>query len=47
VGNNANPTLNGGKVTNRTTTWKYAYSNTNLVAFGTYNGTITYTASMP
>jgi hypothetical protein len=48
VGASANPKLNGAsKVTTQATTWKYAYSNTNLVAFGTYNGTITYTASMP
>ncbi len=36
-----------GKVTNQNTTWNYAYSNTNVVAPGTYEGQITYTATMP
>jgi hypothetical protein len=47
VGASASPLLNSAKVTERSTTWKYAYSNTNIAAAGTYNGTVTYTASMP
>lgn len=46
VGGNASPTATG-KITNRTATWNYAYSNTNVVAPGTYEGQITYTATMP
>lgn len=47
VGGTASPMLNSTKVTTRNTTWNYAYSNTNVVAPGTYTGQITYTASMP
>ncbi len=46
VGGTAAPLLNSTRVTNRTATWNYRYSNTNVVAPGTYSGTITYTASM-
>lgn len=41
------PMLNSAKVTTRNTTWNYAYSNSNVVAPGTYTGQITYTATMP
>jgi hypothetical protein len=34
-------------VTNRTANWTYAYANTANAAAGTYEGTITYTATMP
>jgi hypothetical protein len=44
----------GTKVTNRTATWTYSYTNSNVVPPGTYgsidgtqNGRLTYTASMP
>ena len=47
VGGTANPTLSAGRVTNRTATWNFAYSNTDIPAPGTYTGQITYTASMP
>lgn len=47
VGGTANPTLSAGRVTNRTATWNFAYSNTNMPAPGTYTGQITYTATMP
>ena len=47
VGGTSTPVLSAGKVTNRTATWNYAYSNTNVVAPGTYAGQITYTATMP
>ena len=47
VGASANPTLTAGKVTNRTATWSFAYSNTNIPAPGTYTGQVTYTATMP
>ncbi|MFM9902668.1 MAG: hypothetical protein ACKVOT_16770, partial [Polaromonas sp.] len=48
-GGTANPTFNTGstKVTTRTANWTYAYANTVTPAAGTYNGTVTYTASMP
>lgn len=36
-----------GKVTDQNTTWNFAYANTNVVAPGTYEGQITYTATMP
>lgn len=39
--------VTSGAVTNRSTTWNYAYSNTNVVAPGTYDGQITYTATAP
>lgn len=47
VGASANPTLSGGKVTNRTATWSFAYSNSAVPAPGTYTGQVTYTATMP
>ena len=47
VGASANPTLSGGKVTNRTAVWNFAYSNTAVAAPGTYSGQVTYTATMP
>lgn len=47
VGASANPALNGTKVTNRTATWSYRYANATVPAAGTYNGTVTYTATMP
>lgn len=43
----------GTKVVNRTATWSFAYSNTNVVGAGSYggvitnNGRVTYTASLP
>lgn len=43
----------GAKVVNRTANWTFAYSNSNVVAAGTYggvnvnNGRVTYTASLP
>ena len=47
VGSSAAPVLNSTRVTSRTATWNYAYSNTDVVAPGTYAGQITYTATMP
>jgi len=49
---NTNVVLGGGpagagKVTNRTAVWTYSYANTTVPSAGTYNGTVTYTASMP
>jgi hypothetical protein len=49
---NVNVALGGGlagagKVTNRTAVWTYAYANTTVPSAGTYNGTVTYTATMP
>jgi hypothetical protein len=42
-------TLNAGstKVTSRTANWTFAYTNTVLPAAGQFDGTVTYTASMP
>jgi hypothetical protein len=37
----------GTKVTDRTGTWTFSYSNAAVVPEGTYNGQVTYTASMP
>ena len=34
-------------VVNQTSTWTFAYSNSNPVEFGTYNGRVRYTASVP
>ncbi|HEY9143860.1 MAG: hypothetical protein CL625_03380 [Arenimonas sp.] len=34
-------------VVNRTDTWSFEYANDNLVAGGTYTGTVTYTATAP
>lgn len=47
VGGTAAPVLNSARVTSRTATWNFAYSNTNVVAPGAYTGQITYTATMP
>jgi hypothetical protein len=49
AGGTANPTFNTGstKVTTRTANWTFAYANTVTPAAGTYDGTVTYTASMP
>ena len=49
---NVNVALGGGpagagKVTNRTAVWTYSYANTTIPSAGTYNGTVTYTATMP
>ena len=52
VSANVLPTL-AGKVTNQDAKWTYKYSNSAVVAAGTYgginvnNGRVTYTASMP
>lgn len=51
-GGTALPTLNGGKVTNRTGVWNYSYLNTTTPGAGTYGtvangGRVTYTATMP
>lgn len=48
-GGTANPTFNAGstKVTTRTANWTFAYANTVTPAAGTYDGRVTYTASMP
>jgi hypothetical protein len=34
-------------VINRTANWTFTYDNTNTIAAGTYDGTVTYTASAP
>lgn len=34
-------------IINRAANWTFTYDNTNTVAAGTYNGTVTYTASAP
>jgi hypothetical protein len=47
VGGSASPVLNSTKVTNRTATWSYRYANATVPAAGTYNGAVTYTATMP
>ncbi|QCB47798.1 hypothetical protein [Hydrogenophaga sp. PAMC20947] len=48
VGGSAKPTISSGsKVTLHQTTWKYSYANNTVPASGTYNGTVTYTATMP
>jgi hypothetical protein len=49
---NVNVALGGGAagagtVTDRTAVWTYAYQNTTVPSAGTYNGTVTYTATMP
>jgi hypothetical protein len=36
-----------GKVTNRTGTWTWSYSNATVPSAGTYTGVATYTATMP
>ena len=40
------PTLTG-RVTNQTANWTFSYANTTTPAFGTYEGRVTYTATMP
>lgn len=47
VGSTANPTLNAGRLTNRTATWTYSFANSAIAAPGSYTGQVTYTASMP
>ncbi|HMN94282.1 MAG TPA: hypothetical protein PKC60_13710 [Hydrogenophaga sp.] len=47
VGATASPTLNAGRLTDRTATWTYSFANSDIVAPGTYTGQVTYTASMP
>lgn len=50
TGTASNVTLNAGQVTDRAAVWTFAYANTAVVAPGTYgttNGRVTYTASMP
>jgi len=47
VGTTANPTLNAGRLTDRTATWTYSFANSAVVAPGSYTGQVTYTASMP
>jgi len=47
VGASIDPTISSGtKVTQRDATWSYTYSNATVPASGTYNGTVTYTATM-
>lgn len=46
----SNVTLNAGRVTDRSAVWTFSYLNTAVVAPGTYgttDGRVTYTASMP
>ncbi len=51
TGAGSNVTLSSGtKITDRTANWTFSYANTAVVAPGTYgttNGRVTYTASMP
>jgi hypothetical protein len=47
AGGSVNVAVSTGRVTNRTANWTYAYANTANAAAGTYEGTITYTATMP
>ncbi len=50
TGAGSNVTINSGRVTDRTAVWTYTYANDAVVAPGTYgttNGRVTYTASMP
>jgi len=52
-GGTSTPTLNAGKVTNRTAVWTYGYANATIPSAGTYGGVninggrVTYTASTP
>lgn len=48
-GGSTNPVFNAGstKVTSRSANWTFTYANTLTPAAGEYNGTVTYTASMP
>lgn len=41
----ANVAPTSGRVTNRHSTWRFNYLNTNVVPDGVYNGTVTYTTS--
>jgi hypothetical protein len=41
------PTLNSGRITNRTANWTFTYGNTASVRPDTYTGQATYTAAMP
>ncbi|PKO41396.1 MAG: hypothetical protein CVU30_13920 [Betaproteobacteria bacterium HGW-Betaproteobacteria-3] len=43
----ASVTLPAGRVTNETANWTFSYANAAVVPAGTYNGRVTYTASMP
>jgi hypothetical protein len=50
TGAGSNVTLNGAKVTDRSAVWTFQYANSAVVAPGTYgttNGRVTYTATMP
>lgn len=40
-------TPTAGRIVNRSSTWSYEYANSALVGAGTYQGTVTYTASAP
>lgn len=42
-----NVAASAGKVTDRTANWTFSYANTVAAPAGTYNGQITYTATMP
>ncbi len=42
-----NVAASAGKVTDRTANWTFTYTNTVVAAAGTYDGQVTYTASMP
>jgi hypothetical protein len=47
-GGTSTPVISTGtKVTDRSANWTYAYANSTVAPAGTYNGTITYTATMP
>jgi len=51
-GTPSTPTVNAGKVTNRTAVWTYGYLNTTIPSSGTYGtvtngGQVTYTATTP
>jgi hypothetical protein len=41
------PTLNAGRITNRTANWTFTYANTVSAPADTYAGQVTYTAAMP
>jgi hypothetical protein len=40
-------TPTAGRIVNRSSTWSFEYANSALVGAGTYEGTVTYTASAP
>jgi hypothetical protein len=46
-GTSVQPTLSGGRITNRTANWTYTYANTVSAPADTYSGQVTYTAAMP